>query len=85
MAGMIAVPFDKECHRRFLGPINALDQCDVEVAVGNIQDFHAAAGIVGQGIVDPLDQGAAFNLDVEPGPALDRTMFHCVCDVVHFP
>ena len=85
LAGVVAVPVDEGRHLRLLRPIDAFDERDAEFAVVDAPDLHAAVGVAGPGIVDPLDQDAAFNLDMEPGPAFDRARFNCVSDVVDLP
>jgi hypothetical protein len=82
LARVIAVPLDEARDLRLLAPVDALDERDAEVAVVDAPDLHAAVGIVGPHVVDAIDQRAAFDLDVEPGPSLDRSALARVRDVI---
>ena len=84
LARMIAVALDEARHVRLLAAIDAFDERDAEVAVVDAPDFHAAVGILGAHVVDAIDQRPAFDLDVEPGPLLDRAVLARVGDVIDF-
>ncbi len=84
LAGMIAVLLDEIRHLALFGAIDALDQRDAELAVVDAPDLHAAARIVGPRVVDALDQRAALDFDVEPGPFLDAALLDGVSDVIDF-
>src|SRR5688572_15019298 len=85
LARVIAVALDEASHLRLLAPIDAFDERDAELAVVDAPDLHAAVGIVGAHVVDAIDQRAAFDLDVEPRPLLDRAFRAGVGDVIDFP
>lgn len=73
------VTFDKCRHLRRLGAIGPLDECNAEVDAPNL---HARVNVIGPNVIDPIDERADFNFDMEPRPALDRASGLCVGDVV---
>ena len=82
LAGVVAVLLHERGHLGFLQAVDAFDQSDAEIAIVDAPDLHAAVRVVRTGIVDSIDQGAAFDLDVKPRPALDCAGLHGVGDVV---
>ena len=74
---------DKIRHLRFLGAVDAFDQRDTEVAVVDTPDLHAAVGVTRARIVYALDQGAALDLDMKPGPLFDAVFFYRVGNVIN--
>src|SRR5690606_17564227 len=84
LARMIAVPLDEPRHLRFPSPVDALDERDAEAAVVDAPELHAAVGVVRTHVVDPRDERSALDLDVKPGPLLDRPLRARVGHVVHF-
>src|SRR5436190_6050758 len=85
LARVIAVALDEASDLRLLVSIDAFDERNAEVAVIDAPDLHAAVGILWLHVVDAVDQRAAFDLDVEPGPLLDRALRARVRDVIDFP
>ncbi len=84
LARVIAVMLDEARDLRLALAVDAFDERDAELAVVDAPDLHAAVGVVGPHVVDAIDQHAAFDLDVEPGPLLDRAARARVGDVVDF-
>ncbi len=81
--GMVAVNVDELGDLGALCSIDPFDQRDAKVAKVNAPDFHAGVRVVGAHIVDPIDELAAFHLDVEPCPPLDAPCRTGVGDVVN--
>ena len=79
---MVAVALGETGHLRALGPIDAFDQSHPEASEVDAPELHARGGIVGAHIVDPVDERAALDLDVEPRPPLDRAFLAGVGDVI---
>ena len=71
-------------HLRLLCPVDSFDERNAELAVVDAPDLHAAVEIVGPDVVDPVNERAAFDFDVEPRPLLDGAAFAGVGDVVDF-
>ena len=85
LTGMVAVAFDELRDLRLLASIDALDECYAEFPVIDAPKLHAAFRIMRTHVVDALDQLAALDLHVKPGPFFDRAGSARVGNVIDLP
>src|SRR5690606_10447945 len=74
LARMIAVALDELRDLRLFAPVDAFDERDAEVAVVDAPQLHAAVLVVRAHVIDAGHERAAFDLDMKPGPLLDRAL-----------
>ena len=82
LARKIAMHINKLGDLRLHRPVDPLDERNTKLAEIDAPDLHRRIWIAWAHVVDPIDQRAALNLDMEPGPLFNLTFGTCVGDMV---